>query len=216
MVKEKDYKSNSIINELLDKQDFSNLDEIIKENSTKVESPFKNIIRRGHNPRWNANTLIKKQNALIIKNAPKESFDSEYIASQKAKLHQNAMEHKEDFYKQKFPENEEIPKGIQDYKNNIFEKMFQANIDVQKRANEQMKMQQELTTQQMNFNQAMWGTYEKEKQKAKAREKLIKETTESIERNTSMGSFAGMDKDIIDQWNARSKRLLMEELNKNE
>ena len=154
---------------------------------TYQPSQFKKQLEEGR--RSPKNTQINKY--LTVQDIDGPVFSPEYEAIQKEKLHRAAMNHKEDFYKNRFPESEEIPKGTQDYKDNLFEKIFQANIDAQNRATVQAKNQQILTQQQYEQNAKMWNFQQAQLEKQTKVQRIARDLEMDEAKYRSLGTMAG-------------------------
>ena len=178
------------------------LDNIMQENKMVERSnPLAKLMERGHAERWNVDTVLAKHNPII----DEPIFSKEYEASQKAKLHQKAMEHKEDFYKEKFPESEEIPKGRLDYKDNVFEKMFQNNNATQERANK-------LLEEQLKQNQSFWNMQQKQISSLNKRNLIQEKYSTDTSSFIQMGQRAGLDDDILRDFATIKRRRAQEEI----
>jgi hypothetical protein len=170
------------------------INEPIKKRPTKAE--IDEIFNKPRNPKW--------ENMRLDIEGP--VFTPEYEAAQKVKLHKAAMGHKEDFYKEKFPESEEIPKGRSNYNDNLFEKMFQANIEAQKRAAEAQENSNKLSNQQYDFNQQMWQRNLKQNNLYEQKAKIAKSYADDTNKYSSMAAISGMPAEYINLVNKFNER----------
>lgn len=98
------------------------------------------------------------------------------------------------------------------YKEDLMEKMFQANIDAQNRATEQLKSQQTLAQQQFNQNQQLWDMQQKQRIKIQQAEKIKENYVNDTTNLNILGADAGLDPFVLSRFNQIKRKRAQEEL----